>query len=622
MVASCAGQQGIKQGDLGIQQKAPAPEKSTYIDKKGDPSSLVKPSEEPKKPARSEQIRVEEDAKDKNIVLNFVNADIESVISAVAGILDINYILSPGIKGNVTIQSSKKFPLRDMHQIFQNILEVNGLTAVKDGSIYKIVPIETAKQQPNEVQSGKKVITYLDAGFITQVVPLEYVKASDVMNITRSLMPRGAEVIVYEPSNLLIVTAPPSGLLKFMKILEAIDIPSTERESVRTYVYYVENGEAKKLAELLRNIYGEKGSSAKNQSRVITPSPVSGQTSYTNQSASSIASTILEGDISVTPYEDINALIIKASARNYLAISETLKRLDIPTKQVLIEVLIAEVTLTDSSQFGIEWMLKGPISIEGKRVTSLSGFTTGTQAGTIEPVIDATTGQVGNIITTPASGTVFASIINPGRYGAILNAFASVGKLNVLANPNILAMDNKEAKIEIGDEIPIATGFQQQPATSLAGTNSFVAAGQIQYRTTGIILTVTPHITEKNMVKLKIAQEISSRGADVTLAGVTSPSFSKRKAETIGAVQQGHTLIIGGLISEHKNNAREGIPLLSSIPIIGPLFGVNTEEIRKTELVIMVTPHVINSVEEADMITKEFQNKVKTIKKRLDEERK
>lgn len=623
MAASCAGKQGVKQGDSGmLQQQAPVPEKQGAAAKKGDPPSLAKTSEEPKKPARSEQIRVEEDAKDKNIVLNFVNADIESVISAIAGILDINYILSPGVKGNVTIQSAKKFPLRDMHQIFQNILEVNGLTAVKDGSVYKIVPIETAKQQPNEVQSGKKVVTHLDSGFITQVVPLEYVKASDVMNITRSLMPRGAEVIVYEPSNLLIVTAPPSGLLKFMKILEAIDIPSTERESVRTYVYYVENGEAKKLAELLRNIYGEKGSSARTQPRVITPPPASGQTSGANQSASSIASAILEGDISVTPYEDINALIIKASARNYLAISETLKRLDIPTKQVLIEVLIAEVTLTDNTQFGIEWMLKGPVSIEGKRVTSLSGFTTGTQAGTIAPVIDAATGQVGNIITTPASGTVFASIINPGRYGAILNAFASVGKLNVLANPNILAMDNKEAKIEIGDEIPIATGFQQQPATSSSGTNSFVAAGQIQYRTTGIILTVTPHITEKNMVKLKIAQEISSRGADVTLAGVTSPSFSKRKAETIGAVQQGHTLIIGGLISEHKNNAREGIPLLSSIPIIGPLFGVNTEEIRKTELVIMVTPHVINSVEEADMITKEFQNKVKTIKKRLEEEKK
>ena len=180
-------------------------------------------------------------------------------------------------------------------------------------------------------------------------------------------------------------------------------------------------------------------------------------------------------------------------------------------------------------------------------------------------------------------------------------------------------MDNKEAKIEIGDEIPIATGFQQQPSTSTTtGTTSFVAAGQIQYRTTGILLTVTPHISEKNMVKLKISQEISSRGVDISLAGITSPSFTKRKAETIGAVLSGHTLIIGGLISEQQNKSKEGIPFLSRLPLIGPLFGVTTDEVKKTELVIMVTPHVISSPEEADSITKEFQNKVKTIKQRLE----
>ena len=285
---------------------------------------------------------------------------------------------------------------------------------------------------------------------------------------------------------------------------------------------------------------------------------------------------------------------------------------------MLIEVLIAEVSLTDTTKFGIEWMLRGALSIEGKHHPLVTGFTSEAQPGTIAPSIDSTTGLVTKILTTPAAGTAFAAIIKPDKFGAVLNAFAGLGKLNVLSSPHILAMDNKEAKIEIGDEIPIATGFQQQPSTSTTtGTTSFVAAGQIQYRTTGIILTVTPHISEKNMVKLKLTQEISSRGVDISLAGITSPSFTKRKAETIGAVLSGHTLIIGGLISEQQNKSKEGLPFLSQLPLIGPLFGVTTDEVKKTELVVMVTPHVISSPDEADSITQEFQNKVKTIKRDL-----
>ena len=536
--------------------------------------------------------------------------------------LGVNYILSPNVSGKVTIHSHKKIAMNDLFPVFQTILDINGLTAVRDGAVYKIVPLDQAKQQPLSVQSGKEVKMQTDSSFVTQVIPLEYLKASDVVTITRNLMPRGADLIVYEPSNILIVTAPPSGLVKFMKIVEALDIPSTEREAVKAFVYYVENGEAKKLAEILKSLYVEKKGTVKRQTPAPLKPPSPAPTAPIPHTAIPFADALsgeVEGEVIITPYEDINAIIIKASPQSYLTILEILKKLDIPTKQVLIEVLIAEVSLTDKTQFGIEWMLRGALSIEGKHHPLVTGFTSEAQPGTIAPKIDSITGLVTSILTTPAAGTAFAAIIKPDKYGAVLNAFAGLGKLNVLSSPHILAMDNKEAKIEIGDEIPIATGFQQQPSTSTTtGTTSFVAAGQIQYRTTGILLTVTPHISEKNMVKLKISQEISSRGVDISLAGITSPSFTKRKAETIGAVLSGHTLIIGGLISEQQNKSKEGIPFLSRLPLIGPLFGVTTDEVKKTELVIMVTPHVISSPEEADSITKEFQNKVKTIKQRLE----
>ena len=616
LIGSCASKQSVKeQTDVTLSQP-PAEEEI----KETAPSAQKPP--EIKKLKKEEPLSVEQEAKDKFVILNFDGADISTVISAIGEMLQMNYILSPNVTGKVTIHSHKKISLNDLFPVFQTILDINGLTAVRDGAVYKIVPLDQAKQQPLSVQSGKEVKMQTDSSFVTQVIPLEYLKASDVVTITRNLMPRGADLIVYEPSNILIVTAPPSGLVKFMKIVEALDIPSTEREAVKAFVYYVENGEAKKLAEILKSLYVEKKGTVKRQTPAPLKPPSPAPTAPIPHTAIPFADALsgeVEGEVIITPYEDINAIIIKASPRSYLAILEILKKLDIPTKQVLIEVLIAEVSLTDKTQFGIEWMLRGALSIEGKNHPLVTGFTSEAQPGTIAPKIDSITGLVTSILTTPAAGTAFAAIIKPDKYGAVLNAFAGLGKLNVLSSPHILAMDNKEAKIEIGDEIPIATGFQQQPSTSTTtGTTSFVAAGQIQYRTTGILLTVTPHISEKNMVKLKISQEISSRGVDISLAGITSPSFTKRKAETIGAVLSGHTLIIGGLISEQQNKSKEGIPFLSRLPLIGALFGVTTDEVKKTELVIMVTPHVISSPEEADSITKEFQNKVKTIKQRLE----
>lgn len=583
------------------------------------------PPKSVQQPKRAE-IRVEEGEQEKFMVLNFVNADIDAVISAVAGMLNLNYVLSPQVKGKVTIQSFRRFPVKDLFSVFQTLLDMNGLAIVRDGGVCRIVPVEAARQQPTDVVTGRDVTINLNSGFVTQVIPLEYVKARDIVDTVRNLMPRGVDMTVYEPSNLLIVSAPSSALQKFIKLLDALDIPSTDRQSSKTFVYYVENSDAKKLAETLKNLYSLKREEG---SRPVSLPTSPGAPPSLGQPGQGGASTVtvgavsgeLEGEVIITTFEDINALVIKGSPRSYLVLLETLKKLDIPTKQVVIEVLIMEVSLTDATQFGVEWLLKGT----RKGADVLGGVTSSALPGTVSASIDSDTGRVLDIITTPPTGsdvsTAFAAVIYPERYGLLINAFSSMGKVNVLASPHILATDNKEARIEIGEEIPIATGYTTTTTTSTTSAG-LVSAGQIQYRQTGVILTVTPHISEKNMVKLKISQEISSRGADVSLAGITSPSFTKRKAETMGAVQSGSTLLIGGLIQEQKNSSREGIPLLYKIPLLGYLFGATTDETRKSELLLMVTPHVINSAEEADAYAREFENKVKSIKKRLEEQNK
>ncbi len=552
---------------------------------------------------------VEKAADERYVILNFDDADIRTVIETMGDLLDINYILAPGITGKVTIQSYKKFPVKDLFSIFQSILEMNGLTAVRQKDFYFIMTVEAAKTFPLDVEKGKEVKMRLDSGFITQIIPLEFVKASDAANLLRGLMPRGTDLVVYEPTNLLIVTARPTGLLKFMKILEAIDIAPSERENIRTFVYYVENGEAKNLASILKEIYAQQ----KGTTRTTTPTTAQRRTIRRTQTSSTppvpkpAVPTIVggtagevEGEVTISSYEDINALIIKASPASYLAMLETIKKLDIPPKQVLIEVLIAQITLDDSKDMGLEWLLK---SEESDGVTAIGGNTPNT--------LDIDKAATGAVSTTP-----FAYVIDPGKYVGLINLFASHGKANILASPHILALDNKEAKIEVGDEIPIATGVNSTAAAD-GGVSSTVSTGQIQYRTTGTLLTVTPHISDKDKVTLKINQEFSSMGSSTMIAGQEYPSFRTRKAQTTGIVDNGHTLIIGGLIREDEAVSQSGIPFLSRIPIIGFLFGSRNTAKSKTELVIMVTPHVVRDAEEADALTHRFKEKVHLIKSRL-----
>lgn len=583
-----------------------APKKEVVKQEVIPPEKLILPELitklEPPKEKKVEPVRIEEEEgkEGKYIILNFDGADIETVIASFGELLEINYILTPGIAGKVTIQSYRKFPLKDLNKIFQTILEINGLTAVKDGAFYRIVPIDTARMQPLEIEKGKEVFIQLDESFITQLIPLEYVKASEAANLLRSLSPRGTDIIVYEPSNLLIVTALPHTLVKFMKILEAVDISDVAGESMRTFVYYVENGEAKKLAEILKALYAEKKGIIMPALVPQTPRPGTITPISITQVTEGLPGTV--GEITITAYEDINALIIQCTPRSFLALLEVLKKIDIPVKQVLIEVLIAEITLGDETKFGLEWLIK-----------SQTGDTIGLNFGsvTVPPTIP---GHPSGIFAAVVSGSMDTALFN-----YVIGAISTTSKFNVLASPHILTTDNKEASIHIGTKTPIATSVTQQ--VTAAGTTTPQTTANVEYKDVGTILIVKPHITEKNRVTLDITQEVSQPGTDTDIASLKYASFDTRKIKTTAVVQSGHTLILGGIIRESTKQTRTGIPFLSKIPILGYLFSSTTDTKTRTELILMVTPYVISNQDEADVLTKDFQNRIKTIQKRLEEEK-
>lgn len=584
----------------------------------------AEPKEEKKKP---EKTVAEKAQAEQYVMLNFENADIETVVSTISDMLKINYILAPGVTGKITIQSHNKIPVSELFSTFQTVLEFNGFTAVKEGSFYRIVPIDTAKQQPVQIQTGKKPVVGKDSSFVTQEIPLEYVKASDVANTVRNLMPKGTDIIVYEPSNMLIVTALPSGILKFLKLLEAIDVPSTERDNSRTFIYYVENGEAKKLAEVLKTLYGKKsgtGTPAPVRPKTpATPAPALRRTPGQPAAVAAAGATVqsdtfaaeLEGDIDIAAYEDINALIIKSSPRAYLVLLETLKKLDIQPKQVLIEVLVAEISLTDETKLGLEWLIKGHSRINNQNFDYLTGNVSKPADWFTTPVTDPPTPPdlLGTLLNPVVSSGGFATLIDPTKFMAVISAAATLGDVNVLLSPHVLALDNKEAKIEIANEVPVATSITDTTAV----TSNITSTSQVQYKSAGVILTVTPHINDKKQVTLKIVQEVSELGESVQVGGGQYQGFITRKANTTAIVQDGHTLVIGGILSDRKEQSRSGLPFLSKIPLFGYLFGTTTDSLKKRELIIMVTPHVVANHEEADALTIEYNGRVKELRKQI-----
>ena len=291
--------------------------------------------------------------------------------------------------------------------------------------------------------------------------------------------------------------------------------------------------------------------------------------------------------------KDTNSLIIRTSPRNYPAILSLINKLDLFPQQVLIEVLIVDLSVDESTDVGVDWAAKGT-----------AGSTT-VQGGVNQATTGATLGD--SIGTATASFLQGGSFIigDPDKVIARLQVFASDSKANILANPILVTTDNKAANIAITDEIPIV----QQASTPSGG--GAVVTSSVEYRSVGIKLEITPKINSENFVNLKILQEISSRGADVG----TQPSFNTRQVNTEVVLKDNQVLIMGGLMRTDTTDTVSGVPLLKDLPFVGKLFGSETTTLKKTELMIFITPHVISNKEDSQFVTRQFKNRLRGLKK-------
>jgi len=417
-------------------------------------------------------------------------------------------------------------------------------------------------------------------------------------------------------NSLLVVSSIPQVFDKVEKWLKELDRVPAEGTKPSVFVYYVQNGKAKDLADVLKQIYvPERKPEVKPVApptpalpRGVRPTPTPAPAvSPTPPKEEGVlpSGAVPEGEINIVVDETTNALIIRALPRDYKAILETIKKLDLYPKQVLIEVLLAEVTLDETTKYGLEFSAfkAGDYSVQ-MGGTAFLGMTPSAEAF--------------------SSGLRY-SIASADKLTAAIHASATQDRLKVISSPHILASNNKEAKIQIGSSEPILTTTYTTPAATAAAAAvvaTGIVEGTIEYKDIGVILSVTPRISDAKLVTLEISIEQSTVGQKDLGSLKNVPFFPKKTAKTSLSIMEGQTIVIGGLIEEAKDRLKSGVPFLSRIPILGALFGYHTNTDKAKETILLMTPHVITDLTESAQVTREFREKVATIKRELEKREK
>jgi len=346
-----------------------------------------------------------------------------------------------------------------------------------------------------------------------------------------------------------------------------------------------------------------------------------------------------EQEVRIVADEITNSLVILATPRDYQAIVNVLHALDIVPRQVLVEMMIAEISLDDNDSFGITHTFGNPSTNTGGGGNNDGGGNaddnndnpddSGNLVGAAATL--ARTAVNGFLFGRPDSdngdsfrvdGTVGSNGIQGltfrifGDYKVTLDALARQNKVKVLSRPHILTADNQEARILVGQEVPIITSQSDTDVTGTGGQSRFLQ--NVQYRDTGVVVNVTPQVNSEGLVNMLISQEVSEvAGADQSVQGIVSPTFTTREAETTVVVQSGETVVIGGIISETKNDSRGGVPYLMDVPVLGQLFRSHSDSKRKIELIILITPYVVRDRDEARSVTAQFKARVDDVLREL-----
>ncbi len=532
--------------------------------------------------------------------LNYVNADLGDVIRSLAAILGVNVLLTEDVPSKrVTYTTERTVPPDQVGAVLEAILESQGLVLVQRGPVGEVMPKDQAPRT-GPVTFGKELAQPPPLGLITQIVPLDFIKAEEGRDMLAQVAGPLAHIDLVPRSNAVLITDMASNVARYLELLRGLDVRSDGEAGLRTFVVRLKHANAGELASTLAQIFGAsvpaelperarvralEDRSLSNslegfrgrelqalEMRRATPIPLAIQPTV-DTAGGGEAATGPVSQTTIVPEPATNSLVLRTSPPNFRLIKETIDALDVRPAQVLLEVHIAEIQLDGAKQFGINWS----VFSEGSDadVTARFGlpvFTDSALAGVQD-------------------GLLRVVRLNSVDVRAVLRALASETGVRVLSNPRILALNNEQARILVGSQVP----FNQSTRTGL----DVVVDRVVQYRDVGTQLTVIPTINDDGYVTFRILQEVSNLTNQTLAAALDAPIITTREAETSAIVRNGQTIVIGGLIDRTTSEVERGIPLLKDIPILGWLFKSWSLQEFATELAIFITPYVVYTDEEA-----------------------
>lgn len=594
----------------------------------------------------------------QDFTVNLKETDIQELIEFVAEVTGTTIVVDPAVKGKVKVVSSKPVSKDELYDLFLSILEVHGYTAVRSGGVVRVIQSKDARSSPVSVaDDGPRG----SDEYMTQVIRLDNISAAKLIPVLRPLVPQQAHMAAYAPSNAIIISdvsanidrikdiiqrmdrsavqktdiiklryavaddvvamldklnkseakqsggAEPEVLLvadsrtnsvlvsgdemeraRMSQLIKHLDTPLEQSGNVR--VVYLEYAEAKEIAEVLTRV----------MQNINSLENADGKAQRSNAKTATI-----EAD------EGTNSLIITAETDEMAAIESVIHRLDIRRAQVLVEAIIVEMTFSEGQDLGLQWLFANTDSgFYGSNINSpsqaqqLAGALNPDNGDEATPSNDSefdVGALAGALASTPGLSLGWGSVDDDLTMTVILNALKTQGNANILSTPSLLTLDNQEAFITVGQNVPFITGSYTNSGSSDGASNPFQT---IERQNVGITLAVTPHINEGDSVVLEIEQEVSNViiGAS-QISEAADIITSERKIQTKVLAQDSKVVVLGGLIEDNVQDGQQKVPILGDIPFLGRLFRTDSVDVSKTNLLIFIRPTIIRDNAQLDGAT-------------------
>ena len=632
----------------------------------------------------------------ETVTLNFVNAEIDAVVRAVADITGRNFVVDPRVKGTVNIVSARPVPRALVYPTLLSALRLAGFAAVESDGIVKIVPEADAKTQGGVVGAGS------GDRLVTRVIVLRNESAAQLVNVLRPLITPNNTIAAFPSANALVITDYADNLRRIERIINSLDQPSaaepvlvpvrhasaldivamvnrlmtdapapggvpvdaSQRVSLvadprsnsvlirsenaaraarvrqlveqldtpgraggNLFIIYLKNADASRVAQTLRALLGGgDGGAASNAPSSLAPASTFSITGTTAAAAQAPAgpsaassslpfsgpasSALATSGVTVQADTANNALVIMAPEPIYNNLRAIVEKLDVRRAQVYVEALIVEVSADKAAELGIQWQALGGLDNSG---TQGFGGTNFGPRGSGTNIIDI---ALNPLSAAPGLnlGVIRGTINLPGFLGQITNlaflarALETQAAANILSTPALLTLDNEEARIIVGQNVPFVTG---QYATT-GGTQTVAPFNTIERRDVGLVLRVRPQITEGGTVRMLIYQEVS-RIQEQSANGII---LSKRALESSVVVDDNQIVVLGGLIEDRMSDGSDKVPVLGDVPGVGTLFRYDSRRREKTNLMVFLKPSVLRTSQAGRDITSERYDYLKSEQQR------